>query len=62
MQRFTAGIVNHRSYDDLGRCLASLERQSLRPESVIVVDLDGDAAEREPAETGEYNPVGTLML
>lgn len=43
--RWTAGIVNHGAYDDLSRCLAALERQSLPPERVRVWDT-GVAPER----------------
>ncbi|MCP4903798.1 MAG: glycosyltransferase family 2 protein [bacterium] len=33
-----AGIVNHGSYDDLKRCLTSLEKQSLPPAAIVVYD------------------------
>jgi GT2 family glycosyltransferase len=35
---WAAGVVNHGSYDDLAGCLASLERQTLSPCGVVVVD------------------------
>ncbi len=37
-----AGVVNHGSYDDLERCLASLARQSLPPAAVVVYDTGVD--------------------
>ncbi len=40
---YAVAIVHHRSYDDLGRCLASLEDQSLPPAFTVVIDADGEA-------------------
>jgi len=39
---WSAGIVNHGSYDDLERCLASLARQDGTPVSVAVYDTGED--------------------
>lgn len=53
-----AGIVNHGSYADLERCLASLARQSLPPSRVVVYDTGVDPVEfeqicqRHPAAIG----------
>ncbi len=44
MPRYAVAIVNHKSYVDLERCLASLEAQRLPPACVAVVDHDPDAA------------------
>jgi GT2 family glycosyltransferase len=35
---WVAGVVNHGSYDDLAECLVSVERQTLSPAGVVVVD------------------------
>ncbi len=40
--RWSAGIVNHGSYDDLERCLASLARQGVTPVSIAVYDTGED--------------------
>jgi GT2 family glycosyltransferase len=42
--RWAAGIVNHGSYDELERCLASLDRQSWLPERIFVWDTGADPA------------------
>jgi hypothetical protein len=42
VRRYVAGIVNHGSYEDLARCLASLSQQDARPEAVFVVDTGVD--------------------
>jgi hypothetical protein len=34
--RWSAGIVNHGTYDDLEACIASLAEQSPRPTSIVV--------------------------
>jgi hypothetical protein len=34
--RWSAGIVNHGTYDDLEACIASLTEQSPRPISIVV--------------------------
>ncbi len=41
---WAAGIVNHGSFEDLERCLASIARQSLAPQDVSVWDTGEDAA------------------
>jgi GT2 family glycosyltransferase len=41
---WTAGVVNHGSYDDLAGCLASLEQQTSPPSGVVVVDTGVDPA------------------
>jgi len=41
---WAAGIVNHGSFEDLERCLASIARQSLAPQDVSVWDTGQDAA------------------
>ncbi len=40
--RWAAGIVNHGSFDELERCLASLDRQTWPPERVFVWDTGED--------------------
>ena len=57
MRRYVAGIVNHGSYEDLARCLASLSQQDARPEAVFVVDTGVDPARLE-ALVREYASVG----
>ncbi len=57
MRRYVAGIVNHGSYEDLARCLASLSQQDTRPEAVFVVDTGVDPS-RLQALVGEYASVG----
>ena len=57
MRRYVAGIVNHGSYDDLARCLASLSRQDARSEAVFVVDTGVDPSRLE-ALVREYATVG----
>jgi GT2 family glycosyltransferase len=57
VRRYVAGIVNHASYEDLGRCLASLAQQDARPEAVIVVDTGVDPA-RLDALAREFPTVG----
>lgn len=57
MRRYVAGIVNHGSYDDLARCLASLSRQDARSDAVFVVDTGVDLARLE-ALAREYTTVG----
>ena len=37
-------IVNYKSYDELGRCLESLESERSRLEQVLVVDHESDVA------------------
>lgn len=41
---YSAGVIHHNSHDELERCLASLERQTVAPHAVRVVDhgLDPD--------------------
>jgi GT2 family glycosyltransferase len=57
VRRYVAGIVNHGSYEDLARCLASLSQQDTRPEAVFVVDTGVDPS-RLQALVGEYATVG----
>jgi GT2 family glycosyltransferase len=58
----SVGIVNYRSYEELGSCLESVFRSSLAPDRVCVYDADGreDAraqlSERFPAVTWEVGP------
>jgi GT2 family glycosyltransferase len=40
--RYTAGITNHASYDDLPACLESLRRQTQPPARILVVDTGAD--------------------
>ncbi len=40
--RWSAGIINHGTYDDLESCIASLIEQSPPPTSVVVYDTDQD--------------------
>lgn len=40
--RWSAGIVNHGTYDDLERCIAALFRQAQRPTSIVVYDTGED--------------------
>ena len=42
--RWGAGIVNHGSFDDLERCLGSLEKQSIPPSEIVVYDTGEDEA------------------
>ena len=39
---YAVGIVHYHAYDDLERCLAHVEAQSLLPSCVVVVDNDSD--------------------
>lgn len=45
--RWSAGIVNHGSYDDLDRCLQALICQSLPPTSIAVYDTEQDPSRLE---------------
>jgi len=42
--RYAVGIINYRTYDDLERCLGSVNSQSVAPAEVIVFDGDSDPA------------------
>ncbi len=48
MPTYVAGIVNHRSYEDLVGCITSLENQVLPPQWIAVVD--GEPEEEKAAE------------
>lgn len=45
---YAVGIVNHRAYADLARCLVGVEAQSHPAEAVVVVDHDPLPEERAP--------------
>jgi len=51
---YSLGIINHRTYEDLERCLISVKAQTVAPRAIVVVDADPDpalhraAAERHP--------------
>lgn len=51
---YSLGIINHRTYEDLERCLASVKAQTVAPEAIVVIDAEADpallrgAAERHP--------------
>lgn len=46
---YVVGVINHRTYEDLERCLASVKLQTRAPEAVLVVDVDADSALHEEA-------------
>jgi len=50
--RWSAGIVNHGSYDDLELCLASLARQEVMPVSIAVYDTGEDPQRLEDLRRG----------
>ncbi len=47
---YVVGIVNHQSYEDLARCILSLERQSIPPLWITVADHEPDAARARPIQ------------
>jgi len=60
--KYSVGVVNYRTYADLERCLLSLSRQQLPPQSIVVVDASEDperleiVRNRHPAVTFEARP------
>jgi len=42
---YAVGIVNYRTYDDLGQCLTSIKVQTLTPTAVLVLDVESDGLE-----------------
>jgi len=54
LPRYCLGIINHKTYADLERCLASVKAQAVAPEVIVVIDAEPDptllrtAAERHP--------------
>ena len=43
---YAVGIVNYRSYQELGSCLDALACQTQRPNAIVVVDVEPDPARR----------------
>jgi len=54
LPRYAVGIINHRTYRDLERCLSSVKAQTAAAQVVVVIDADPDpallrsAAQRHP--------------
>lgn len=44
---YAVGIVNYRTYTDLGRCLDTVKSQSVAPLGTIVIDVDSDKRKHE---------------